>query len=423
VRGPVRQARFALLFLAALAAPAALPAAATGQEAPKAPAPASKAASGQAGSGKPAVPPATPAFDKVARQALEAHAAQKLDEALALYQKALRIRPRWSEGRFALGTVLYDLDRYEEARAEFRRVTAEQPKSGAAWAFKGMCEFQLKNLEGALADLEKGRALGLGANPSLKAVADYHTAVLFTRFGEFELAQKMLRDFALTGRDTPGVIEALGLAALRMPYLPAEAPADKREMIVMAGRALFEFTKSRYSPTARLAFEELVRRYPEEPNTHYANGAFLLSLEERETALAEFRRVLDMDPVHVPAMLQLALTLIKEGQHEQALPYAEKAVATKPDFFAAHNALGRALLELDQVDRAIQELETAARLAPTSAQTYFALTRAYQRAGRKEDMERARATFVKLDKALRAEYSTTRAEGQSQTLEPTPPQE
>ena len=88
-----------------------------------------------------------------------------------------------------------------------------------------------------------------------------------------------------------------------------------------------------------------------------------------------------MQPSHVPAMLQLAFHLMKEGRYEEALPYAEGAVKAEPDFFAAHNALGRVLLELDQTDRAISELETAARLAPNSVQTYFSLARAYQKAG------------------------------------------
>ena len=55
--------------------------------------------------------------------------AQKLDEAQDLYQKALKLRPGWSEGRFALGTILYDLDRYAEARSEFRQVTASSPRT------------------------------------------------------------------------------------------------------------------------------------------------------------------------------------------------------------------------------------------------------------------------------------------------------
>jgi tetratricopeptide (TPR) repeat protein len=371
-----------------------------------------------------AAPAGSPEFDALAKRAEAAHAAQQLDEALALYRKALQLRPRWSEGRFALGSVLYDLDRYDEARAEFRRVTVQQPKSAAAWALKGMCEFSLRNQEQALADIQKGRLLGLTDNPGLKGVADYHAGILLVRFGEFEAAREILSNFALLDQDSPGVIEGLGLAALRLPYLPSEAPPDKREMITIAGRAMFQFTKNRYSPTARMAFDELVTRFPEEPNVHYAKGAFLMTVEESEAGLAEFRRVLAMQPTHVPAMLQLAFHLMKEGRYEEALPYAENAVKAEPGFFAAHNALGRVLLDLDQTPRAITELETAARLAPNSVQTYFSLARAYQKAGRLEDVKKARATFTRLEAALREEREKTRgAATQSPSLEPTAPQE
>jgi tetratricopeptide (TPR) repeat protein len=368
--------------------------------------------------------PAAASFEALAKRARAAHEAQKLDEARDLYQQALKLRPRWTEGRFALGAVLYDLDRHEEARAEFRQVLVQEPKSGAAWAFRGMCEFQLRNHEQALSDLQKGRVLGLASNPGLKSVADYHTGILLVRFAQYEAAREILSNFALVDQDSPGVIEGLGLAALRMPYLPSEIPPDKREMVTIAGRAIFQFTKNRYSPTARLAFDELVTRYPEEPNTHYAKGAFLMTVEESEAGLAEFRRVLAMQPSHVPAMLQLAFHLMKEGRYEEAFPYAENAVQADPDFFAAHNALGRVLLELGQTDRAIAELEKAAGLAPNSVQTYFSLSRAYQRAGRTEDVRRARDTFTKLDAALRAEREKTRGvAAQSPSLEPEPPPE
>jgi tetratricopeptide (TPR) repeat protein len=368
-------------------------------------------------------------FDALARRAKAAHAAQKLDEALALYQKALGVRPGWSEGRFALGSILYDRGRYEEARVEFRRVTAQEPKSGAAWASKGLCEFQLRNHEKALADLQHARVLGLTGNRGLMAAAEYHAAILLIRFGQYEAARDILRKFVREDQDSPGVIEALGLAVLRMPYLPAEAPADKREMITIAGRAFYQLSKNRYSPTARMAIEELVTRFPEEPNVHYAKGAFLLSVEEGEAGLAEFRRVLAMQPSHVPAMLQLAFHMIKEGRYEEARPYAENAVLAEPESFAAHNALGRVLLELDQTDRAIAELETATRLAPGSVQTYFALARAYQRAGRTEDVKRARETFIRLEAEQRAEQDKARGAAaqepatQEPPLEPVPPEQ
>jgi tetratricopeptide (TPR) repeat protein len=388
------------------------------------PAPATPGA-GRATAPRTAKPPARSApdaatFEDLSKKAIEAHAAKKLDEAVEHYEKALKLRPDWSDGRFAQGTVLYDLDRYEEAKAAFRRVTAEQPKSAAAWAFKGLCEFKLKDYENAFNDIQKGRTLGLGENSELQAVASYHAALLMIRSEQYEIAYEVLKDFALRDRDSPGVIEAFGLDVLRMPYLPSEAPPEKREMILMAGRAGFQRAQGPRSPSTRRLFEALVQRYPELPNVRYAWGAYLI-LDDPQAGLAEFERVLRMDPYSTPAMLQIAFQRIKVGEYTEALPYAEKAAEIAPHNFACRNALGRALLELGETDRAIRELETGARLAPDSPQMFFHLAKAYQRAGRTEDTAKARAMFIQLDKARRAERSQNVGEAHEPGAEPESP--
>lgn len=341
----------------------------------------------------------TASFDRLVKQAGAAKEAGQLDEAVRLYQEALRLKPSWLEGHWLLGTLLYDMDQHQEARDAFRRVVNVQPKNGPAWGLKGLCEFQLKDYERALSDLQRARALGLG-DKEVASVVSYHAAILMNRVEQYELAFEILRDFALAGADKPSVIEAFGLSVLRMPYLPSEAPTEKREMILMAGRAGFMMAKGRRSATGRQAFEELVTRYPEAPNVHYAFGNYLVP-EEPDIALEEFRRELRLQPNHVPSLLQIAFEQIKRTNYQEALPPAEKAVELAPGLFAARNALGRALLELGETNRAIEELETGVRLAPDSPDMYFALARAYQRAGRKADADHARAQFLKLDKEFR----------------------
>jgi len=68
-------------------------------------------------------------------------------------------------------------------------------------------------------------------------------------------------------------------------------------------------------------------------------------------------------------------------------------------------------LELGETDRAIQELEIGAKLAPDSPQMLFHLARAYQRAGRKADADRIRAEFIRLDRAARAQKTTMTGQG------------
>lgn len=343
---------------------------------------------------------AAPSFDAVARKASAAKEAGRYDEAIRLYRQALKLKPAWTEGRFVLGTMLYDHDRYEEARDEFRVVAQADPKDGTVLALRGLCEFQLKNYDRALRDLEAGRGLGV-ANPEVMSVASYHAAILLNRFEQFESAFEILRKFAQQEKDSQGVIEAFGLCVLRMPFLPSEAPVERREMILMAGRAGFHQAKGRSSALGRQAFEELISRYPTAPNVRYAFGVYLLG-EQPEAAIEEFKRELRSSPNHYAAMLQIAYELLKEGRFEEAKPYAESAVELAPGLYAARNALGRALLETGDLERATHELEAGVKLAPDSPEMRFALARAYAKAGREEEAARERAAFVKLGRARRA---------------------
>ncbi|HEY8148180.1 MAG TPA: tetratricopeptide repeat protein [Vicinamibacteria bacterium] len=341
--------------------------------------------------------PSSPSFDAVVKKAEAAKVAGRFDEAIRYYREALKLQPAWLEGRFFLGTLLYDNDRYAEARDEFRALVQADPKNGLVLALKGLCEFRLQNHDRALTELEAARALGI-ASPEVMAAASYHAAILMNRFERFESAFEVLRGFAQQDKDTQGVIEAFGLSILRVPFLPSELPPERREMVLMAGRAGFYQAKNRRSPVAQLAFEELVSRHPTAPNVHDAFGVYLVS-EQPEAALEEFRRELRSSPTHYHAMLQIAYELMKEGKFEEAKPHAEKAVELAPSLFVAHHALGRIRFETGDTDQAIQSLETAMKLAPESPEVRFSLARAYAKAGRSEDAARERAEFLRLDKA------------------------
>ena len=358
---------------------------------------------------------AASAFDQVAKKAADSRAASRFDDAIEEYRQALKLKPGWTEGRFALATLLYDQDKYAPALEEFRRVTQAEPKNGLVLALKGLCELKVNNYERALNDILRARELGI-PSPEVASVASFNAAALLNRFERYESAFDILKDFALKDKDSQGVIELFGLSALRLPYLPSEAPPDKREMILMAGRAAFHQARGRSTALGRQFFEELLSRYPNAPNVHYAYGVSLL-MEDPTAAIEEFRRELRGSPNHYHAMLQIAFEALKQGQFAEAQTMAQQAVELAPNLFAARNALGRALLELGEVDRAIQELETGVKQAPNSPEMFFSLARAYTKKGRTEDAARARATFLKLETARRTARSGPQSVG-GKPLEP-----
>jgi tetratricopeptide (TPR) repeat protein len=337
-------------------------------------------------------------FDQIAKKAAQARDENHVEDAVALYRAALKLNPSWLEGWWDLGSILYDADRYDEARPAFHRLANLKPDGAPAWVMLGLCEFELHDYEQALKHLGRAEITGgIGNNQELRSVAQYHLAILYTRFEQYEAATETLFTMARAGNESPSLIEALGLSVLRMPFLPAEMPPDRREVVLMAGRAAYDMRRNRPAD-GRKEFEELIARYSDMPNVHYAYGTFLLTTDP-DAALSEFNREVQISPNHVPARLQIAFEYIKRDDFASGLPFAEKAVELAPQLFAAHDALGRTLLGMGKMNDAISELETAVKLAPDSPEVRFALYTAYARAGRKADAERARAEFMRLDKA------------------------
>ena len=333
-------------------------------------------------------------FEQFVKLADEARLAERFDDAIALYGKALNIKPKWPDGWWYVGAIFYQKDLYPQARDAFQNLVALDPQRGPAWAMLGLCLFQTGEYERAATSLQRGRSLGVNDTSELAGVVRYHIALLFIRFEYFENAFDMLAELLRTGNASPKVVEAFGLTMLRMPYLPKEIPPAQREKILIAGQAGLNMA-ARRQEQARAAFDTLLAQYPNDPNIHYGFGVFMLS-QDADIALREFQRELAISPLHYPSMVQMAFEYLKRDQYNDALPLAEKAVQLAPKLYAARNVLGRVLLELGQVDRSIKELEEGVRLAPSSPEMHFALARAYTRAGRKEDAARERETFKKL---------------------------
>ena len=361
--------------------------------------PAAPAAKDPQSTGRKTAPTNSAEFERLLAAATEARRAQRWEEAMVLYGKIVKLRPTYVEGYWYQGTAYYSLDDYPNCRDTFRKVIRLAPNNGAAFAFLGLCEFGVKDYDKSLQHLLESRILGVGDAPELGSVARYHAGVLMTRVEQFEQALETLGEFAGEGDDNPRVIEAMGLATLRMPLLPIEAPPDRREMILMAGRASYMMA-TRNTAAADRAFEALVARYPETQNVHYAYGVFLLG-EEPDKAIQEFNRELELQPDHPWSLMQIAYEYLKRGEAQTALPWAQKAVAIAPNVFTSHKALGQALLETGDVEGAIKELRVGIKLAPESPGLHFTLARAYQRAGRIDEATHERDEFTRLDKLAR----------------------
>jgi tetratricopeptide (TPR) repeat protein len=343
----------------------------------------------------------------LAAQAKTAMQSDRVPEAINLFQRAVKLRPDWSEGWWDLGTLSFDSGHFLEARAAFVHfVVQEHRQPGPGFGMLGLSEFHLKHYTSALAALERCIRLGLGNNTDFERAVLYHDGILNTLFGRPDIALVRLtlavnriaaahpeapKDAVLADTE---LLDAMGRAALRMAKLGSNVPTSQVPLVRQAGRA-----QALIALQDRVAADEELKQllllYSSEPGVHYFYGVFLLK-EHPPLAMDEFRREIQIDPSHAPARIQLALEYLRTGDYQQGLRYAKEAVAIAPDDFVAHVAYGRLLIEIEKAQAAIEQLRIAIKLAPGSPDAHFALSRALSEAGRNADASHERAEFERL---------------------------
>lgn len=343
-------------------------------------------------------PTATQDFDQAAAQAEQARNAHRIEEAVELYRKALALRPRWDEGWFNLGTLLYDRDVYAEAAQAFKEATTLNHKVGTAWAMLGLSEFKLGRYDDALTHLRQARKLGISGDANLNQVVSYHEGLLLLNKADFEGAQRTLGSVSKQGAESKELIIALGLSVLRVrPSELTKIDETARAAVPRAGWAEHLAAQKKLSEAAS-DYEKLTVDFPKTPNVQLAYGRYLRDNGELEKAAVVLQRELANDPRHLLARLLIADTKLRLKDYAAGIPHAEEAIKLRPQLPLGHYLLGSLLLGTGNTTRAITELETARAGEPNDSKIYYALGTAYARVNRKQDAERARADFVRLSK-------------------------
>ena len=205
----------------------------------------------------------------------------------------------------------------------------------------------------------------------------------------------IIAKYARKAKDSPNFVEAMGIATLRKPLLPSELPPQERELVMDVGRAMCD-AAARRTADAATEMAGIVKKYPTAPQVHFLYGMVMLT-NDPDKAIASLKDELAITPNHAEALISLAGEYLRRTEYTTALPYAEKAVLSKPGYFATYAMLGRVLVEGDiDIPRGTKQLETAVKMAPGNPQARFALATAYTKAGRKDEAAKERAEFLRL---------------------------
>jgi tetratricopeptide (TPR) repeat protein len=131
---------------------------------------------------------------------------------------------------------------------------------------------------------------------------------------------------------------------------------------------------------------------------HLNLGAALQAEKKPELALAEYKQVLQLDPLRYEAWSDIAKLLSDEmNRPEEALPYCRQAIQLNPSRATLHNSLGLVLAKLNRLDEAMAEFATSAKLDATYSSPHFQIGQILLRQGKDSQALDSFNTALRLD--------------------------
>lgn len=183
-------------------------------------------------------------------------------------------------------------------------------------------------------------------------------------------------------------------------------------------RARERFAVQDYYGTVHL-LEEIVAAGRAFADVHHLLGVSLSLLGQRERALTELTRALELNPRYLEALIHLGLVLSelgREAEAEDAFRRAASSVAPPSDGLPApvasrlanqHADLAEAYAEAGALDRAVEQYQRALELGPGFVDLRYRMARLLLEAGRSleareslEEVLRLRPNFVDASAAL-----------------------
>jgi tetratricopeptide (TPR) repeat protein len=313
----------------------------------------------------------------------------RLDDAIACYDTALRIRPDFTEALYNRGGALKDLGRLDDALASYDAALRIRPDFAEAHSNRSIALTRLGRPHEALASCDAA----LRIRPDFaEALSNRGSALkdlgrLDDALASYDAALRIKPDFAEAFSNRGLVLTGLGRldhalasydAALRIRPDFAEALSNRGNALKSLGR-----------PNDAIAsYDAALHVRPNYAEALYNRGNALSDLGRLGEALASYDAALRIRPEYAEVLSNRGSALNSLGRVDEALASYDAALRIKPDFAEAHRNLSLVKTYVDG-DPHLVTLESIYQAPVISdgerSNICFALGKAYEDLGRYSD--------------------------------------
>ena len=294
---------------------------------------------------------------------LALHEQHRYDEAIAKYQKAIELDPKFAFAYDNWGVTLQEQHRYDEAIANYQKAIELDPKFADAYDNWGAALQEQHKYDEAIANYQKAIELdpkfayaydnwGLALQEQHKydeAIANYQKAI--------ELDPKFAYAYENWG------------AALQEQHKYDEAIANYQKAIELDPKFAYAYDNWGLALQEQHKYDEAIANYQKaielDPKFAYAYenwGAALQEQHKYDEAIAKYQKAIELDPKLAAAYNNWGYALQEQHKDDEAIAKYQKAIELDPKFALAYDNWGLALKEQGKNDEANQLFEKASRL-------------------------------------------------------------
>jgi tetratricopeptide (TPR) repeat protein len=287
--------------------------------------------------------------------------ANQFEAALTPLQKFLNEKPDVAWAHFQLGYAYTALKRTDEARAEYERATALDPKMSEAFLNLGIL-LTAKDSAAAVAPLHRAvDLLPAQSRPRfLLGLAEERSGDIPAAVESYESALR------LDPRDIETVIHLGSLYVGLKRYSEAEtkfrAALETQPKSAQALLGLAQSLDAQKKPEAAAAYRDYLAVEPDAPGAQSRVVHLLLEQKQYDAALAELDRADAGKPPTLDSLRSRADIQIAQKKWEDSIVTLRKAIAFAPSDAQLHGGLGRVYMQKRDFHSAEKELKAALQL-------------------------------------------------------------
>lgn len=238
---------------------------------------------------------------------------------------------------FDYGVEQFQLGNYPRALSNFQKILNQYPEEVEVLIFCAACRYYLDDEEGAAHSIEQAIQLD-----SENTEALYWKAKILLRRQDFDNAQPVLEKLHHLSPQALDYLELM-LSAYTGMYLP-----DKISEIC----------------------DQILAIDPDHATAAYTKASMLLEKGEPEAAATNYKNLIGKYPEDVNLLNGLALSLIRQDKTSEALEWLNKASEKDPYHPFVRNNKGYALYKLGMLKESLKETTLAIKLDPENPAAY-----------------------------------------------------